>query len=127
MRHSAFSSVVLPEPVPPEIRMLSRHRAGDLQHPRHRPRTMLPFADHAAKSSFFLANLRIEMHGPSSASGGKTMLTRLPSASRASTIGLDSSMRRPTAATICCATIGDMLRVAEPHGRALAACRARST
>ena len=37
------------------------------------------------------------MYGPSSASGGKTILTREPSFSRASTIGLDSSMRRPIA------------------------------
>ena len=38
--------------------------------------------------------------GPSSASGGMMALTREPSASRASTIGLDSSMRRPTELTI---------------------------
>ena len=37
------------------------------------------------------------MQEPSSASGGTTALTRLPSARRASTIGADSSMRRPTA------------------------------
>ena len=43
---------------------------------------------------------------PSSASGGMIALTREPSARRASTIGLDSSMRRPTELTIrsmiCC-------------------------
>jgi len=44
----------------------------------------------------FLENLRIEMAGPSIASGGAMMLTRLPSARRASTSGVDSSMRRPT-------------------------------
>ena len=38
IRDSAFSSVVLPEPVPPEIRMLSRAARGDLQHRRHRRR-----------------------------------------------------------------------------------------
>jgi hypothetical protein len=37
---------------------------------------------------------------PSSASGGVIALTREPSASRASTMGLDSSMRRPTELTI---------------------------
>ena len=37
---------------------------------------------------------------PSSASGGTTALTRLPSGSRASTIGLASSTRRPTRETI---------------------------
>ena len=43
-----------------------------------------------------MRNRRIESAGPSSASGGMMALTREPSASRASTIGLDSSMRRPT-------------------------------
>ena len=46
------------------------------------------------------ANLRIESSEPSIASGGTTALTRLPSARRASTIGDDSSTRRPTAETI---------------------------
>ena len=40
------------------------------------------------------------MSGPLSESGGMTALTRLPSGRRASTIGDDSSMRRPTCATI---------------------------
>ena len=38
--------------------------------------------------------------GPSTASGGITAFTRDPSARRASTIGDDSSMRRPTWATM---------------------------
>ena len=46
------------------------------------------------------ANLRIVSMEPSSASGGITALTRLPSGSRASTIGLVSSTRRPTLPTI---------------------------
>ena len=45
-------------------------------------------------------NLRIVISGPLSESGGMTALTRLPSGRRASTIGDDSSMRRPTWATI---------------------------
>ena len=45
-------------------------------------------------------NLRIVISGPLSESGGMTALTRLPSGRRASTIGDDSSMRRPTCATI---------------------------
>jgi hypothetical protein len=40
------------------------------------------------------------MIGPSMASGGMMALTREPSGRRASTIGLDSSMRRPTRETI---------------------------
>ena len=43
---------------------------------------------------------RIDSTGPSSASGGMMALTREPSARRASTIGLDSSMRRPTMLTM---------------------------
>jgi hypothetical protein len=39
--------------------------------------------------------LRIVTSGPESESGGITALTRLPSGRRASTIGEDSSMRRP--------------------------------
>ena len=46
------------------------------------------------------ANFRTVSTGPSTASGGITALTREPSDSRASTIGDDSSIRRPTWATI---------------------------
>src|SRR4030043_422121 len=50
------------------------------------------------KSSTFMgsrANLRMERAGPSRARGGMMALTREPSGSRASTMGEDSSMRRP--------------------------------
>ena len=50
--------------------------------------------------SRFRENLRIVSSGPESESGGMIALTRLPSGRRASTIGDDSSMRRPTCATI---------------------------
>ena len=43
-----------------------------------------------------IRNRRIEMVAPSMASGGMMMLTRLPSGSLRSTIGLASSIRRPT-------------------------------
>ena len=46
------------------------------------------------------ANLRMVSADPSTASGGTTALTRLPSGRRASTIGLDSSTRRPIRDTI---------------------------
>ena len=46
------------------------------------------------------ANLRIVSTAPSMAIGGSTALMRLPSGRRASTIGLPSSTRRPTRATI---------------------------
>ena len=48
----------------------------------------------------FTAKRRIERIGPSIASGGMIALTRDPSGSRASTIGLDSSTRRPMRETI---------------------------
>src|ERR1019366_7609554 len=47
-----------------------------------------------------LENLRMETQAPSMAMGAMAALTRLPSGRRASTMGEDSSMRRPTAATI---------------------------
>ncbi len=46
------------------------------------------------------ANLRIVSSGPESESGAMIALTREPSGSRASTIGEDSSIRRPICATM---------------------------
>ena len=94
-----LSSVVLPEPVPPEIRMLTR--AADSA-----PMNCAISSDsdlyviRFAICSGTVAKRRIESIGPSIASGGMIALTREPSGSRASTIGLDSSMRRPTRETI---------------------------
>ncbi len=95
----AFIRVVLPAPVPPEISTLSRARepisstvATGLE--------IEPLAISISSVMRRRANLRIEMQAPFSASGGKTMLTREPSARRASTIGLLSSTRRPTAAAM---------------------------
>ena len=101
---TAFSNVVLPEPVPPEIRMLSRERAAisssrAISGDRFCCRTIV------SSVRLCLGNLRIEIVPPFSTSGGKTILTRLPSASRASTIGLASSMRRPIAVAMRCATL----------------------
>ena len=45
-------------------------------------------------------NLRIVITGPMSDSGAMTQFTREPSARRASTRGLDSSMRRPSGVMI---------------------------
>ncbi len=96
---SALSVVVLPEPVPPEITMLSRAReaifsttaiSGEME----------PLLAIVSSVIVFLENLRIEIEAPSMASGGAMMLTRLPSARRASTSGVDSSMRRPMAVTM---------------------------
>ena len=56
---------------------------------------------------------RIESAGPSIASGGITTLTREPSASRASTIGLSSSTRRPSGARIALDRVAQLLLVGE--------------
>ena len=68
---------------------------------------------------------RIDSTGPSSASGGMIALTREPSGSRASTIGLDSSMRRPTELTMrsmicirCRSSLKDDVGLLEPAVRA---------
>src|SRR5438046_2813665 len=74
-----FRSVVLPEPVPPETRMLSLARTAE------RRKVMISGLDDrkrfttSAGPHFSLANLRIVSAGPLSAMGGITTLTREPS------------------------------------------------
>jgi hypothetical protein len=101
---TAFNNVVLPEPVPPEINMLRRERVAIS---KSRDTSADKFCCRTIMSSVRLCfgNLRIEIDPPFSTSGGKTILTRLPSASLASTIGLASSMRRPIAVAIRCAML----------------------
>ena len=91
----AFRVVVLPVPVPPEMRMLSfpltaaaRNCAalGEID-----PKEIRSFIVYGSR-----ANFRIVSVGPFSESGGMIALTREPSGRRASTIGDASSMRRPT-------------------------------
>jgi len=97
--HSTFSSVVLPEPVPPLMTMFclclthsSRNRAiCRLSVPK-------PMRSSTVKGSE--ANLRMVSVGPVSASGAMMAFTREPSGRRASTMGLDSSMRRPMGETM---------------------------
>ena len=94
-----LSRVVLPEPVPPEIRMLTR--ACD-----RAPMNCAISLDSDLSAISFdtcngtVAKRRIDRMGPSIASGGMMALTREPSGRRASTMGLDSSMRRPIRETI---------------------------
>ena len=95
----AFSMVVLPEPVPPEIRTLRREPTTAWSTSATCAGT-LPISIRRSMLIGTRANLRIDSSEPSIASGGTTALTRLPSARRASTIGEDSSIRRPTAETI---------------------------
>src|SRR6266702_556311 len=87
---STFSVVVLPDPVPPPIAMFSRPRTQASS----RSATsglIVPKAIRSLTVNGSAANLRIVSMEPSSATGGTTAFTRLPSGSRASTIGLDSS------------------------------------
>ena len=96
---STFRSVVLPVPVPPEIRTFSlpsTHASRKAAAWCER----LPKATRSSMVSGSRENLRIVSDGPVIASGGMIAFTREPSGRRASTIGLDSSIRRPVWATI---------------------------
>ena len=61
---------------------------------------MAPPSASDSRVSLRRANLRMDMVVPSSARGWVITLTRLPSSRRASTMGLASSMRRPTRAAM---------------------------
>ena len=95
---SAFSSVVLPAPVPPEMTMFSRARTSA------RSRAAVGASSEPIRISSSIVNSRgnrrIVIVGPRSASGGMITFTRSPLGRRASTIGLDSSTRRLTVETI---------------------------
>ena len=96
---SALSSVVLPEPVPPEITVETRA----LTAPCMKSATAIGMALNSTSFSSvigFLENFRIETAAPSMAMGEIAAFTRLPSARRASTMGWLSSIRRPTPATM---------------------------
>ena len=94
-----FSSVVLPAPVPPDtIRFIRQAIAAWRNSSIGSVHDSRPTRSSAPRRS--VRNRRIDIAGPSSASGGMMALTREPSARRASTIGLDSSMRRPTLLTM---------------------------
>ena len=95
-----FSSVVLPAPVPPETMMFSRQRDGGLQEVAASAAVSDSRPTRSCAPSRSVRKRRIDSAAPSSASGGMIALTREPSARRASTIGLDSSMRRPTELTM---------------------------
>ena len=96
---TTLSIVVLPDPVDPLTIMLIR----PVTLRRSNPATwlvMVPFSTRSSTVNGSTANFRMVRNGPPMASGWMTALTRDPSGSRASTIGLDSSMRRPTWPTI---------------------------
>ena len=96
---STLSIVVLPAPVPPET-MTFRRQATAACRKSSIGWVSASRTTRSCAPSRSVRKRRIDSTGPSSASGGMIAFTREPSASRASTIGLDSSMRRPTALTI---------------------------
>ena len=96
---STFSVVVLPAPVPPETTTLRRPRTQASRKSAVRSLSE-PNLIRSFTVSGSAANLRMVSVLPSIARGGTTALTRLPSGSRASTMGEDSSTRRPMRETI---------------------------
>ena len=96
---NTFSIVVLPVPVPPEMRMF-RPPATPADRAATTWSSSVPIRTRSSAVKGSAANLRIVRIGPSRDSGGRIALTRDPSESRASTIGDDSSMRRPTEVTM---------------------------
>ena len=95
----ALSSVVLPLPVPPEMITEILPWTAACRTSTIAGRSA-PISTSRSMVNGRSANLRIETSGPSTAIGRMATLTREPSGRRASTIGDDSSTRRPTAATI---------------------------
>ena len=96
---STFSSVVLPAPVPPDTMTFRRQAMVACR----KSSIGCVSALSVTRSSAFSRSAgkrRIDSSGPSTASGGMMAFTREPSGNRASTIGLDSSMRRPTLLTM---------------------------
>ena len=80
---SAFSVVVLPEPVPPQTRIVARARTARARKSSS-GRVSVPFATRSSAENPCRRKRRIVSAGPSSASGGSTTLIREPSGSRAS-------------------------------------------
>ena len=91
---STFSVVVLPEPVPPETKTFRRASTQALRK-SNISGVAVPKRMRSSTVKGLAANLRMVMTGPTSESGGMMALTREPSVRRASTMGLDSSTRRP--------------------------------
>ena len=97
---STLRVVVLPEPVPPETKMFRRASTQALQEVEHLRAWPCRSGSRSSTVNGEAENFRIVMTGPTSDSGGMIALTREPSVRRASTIGRDSSTRRPIGAMI---------------------------
>ena len=94
---SALSSVVLPEPVPPQTSRLQRRRTARASSSASGA-VSVPLATRSSGVKPRRRKRRIVSTGPSSASGGITTFTREPSGRRASHSGSASSTRRPSGA-----------------------------
>ena len=96
---TTFKVVVLPEPVPPDTKILTRALTQACKN-------FAIFSSRVPKEikfstvNGFLENLRMVTAGPTKDSGGMMMFTREPSSKRASTNGEDSSIRRPNGVKI---------------------------
>ena len=95
----ALRSDVLPEPVPPETTMFFL-RATHASMNFIISGLIEPNDTSLSSVKSDLPNFRIVRHAPSGVIGGITAFTREPSSSRASTSGLDSSIRLPTLLTM---------------------------
>ena len=95
-----LSSVVLPDPVPPDTRMLKRARTHDRRNVISSGLAEWNRLTMSVGPHFSLVNFRMVRQGPFNAIGGITTFTREPSFRRASQIGVDSSTLRPTRLTI---------------------------
>ena len=91
--------VVLPEPVPPDTKTLRRASTQTLRN-SNISAVAVPKRTRSSTVNGLAENFRIVMTGPISDTGSITALTREPSGRRASTLGLDLSMRRPRGAMI---------------------------
>src|SRR6516165_11699062 len=96
---SALSIVVLPLPVPPDTISEMRPFTAASSTSTICGRIALTSTRRSIENGR-LENFLIETRGPSTAIGRTATLTRDPSGSRASTVGQDSSKRRPTPDTI---------------------------
>ena len=95
----ALSIVVLPVPVPPET-MVFRRTWTQARKNSASSRVKLPTEMRSSIVILSAWNFLIVIVGLFAATGGMTTLTRDPSGRRASTIGDDSSTRRPSGATM---------------------------
>lgn len=98
-RDTQFRSVVFPDPVPPAIKIFFFIRTQKSMN-LDASRLIEFFSIMSWNVSFFFENFRMVIVGPLRANGGSMTLTLDPSASRASTMGEDSSTLRPSGPTI---------------------------